>query len=193
MAGAVIFDLDGTLTIPSLDFDVIRQEIGIAGGPILEALAEMNKPDQARARAILERHEGQAARESQLQEGAVETLTALRAAGYPLAILTRNATKWVTLVLKKHSLSVDAMRTRDDGAIKPSAQPVLDLCAELHCQPNETWMVGDYLFDILSGKEARCTTVLMVGNGPVREYHSQADHVIRELPELLPLVNHPSG
>ena len=42
MAGAVIFDLDGTLTIPLLDFNRIRQEIGISDGfPILEALATM--------------------------------------------------------------------------------------------------------------------------------------------------------
>ncbi len=192
MAGAVIFDLDGTLTIPLLDFDDIRQEIGIASGPILEALAKMDEPDRARANAILDLHEGQAAQESQLQDGAADTLTALKAAGFPLAILTRNATKWVSLVLKKHGLGVDAMRTRDDGAIKPSAQPVLDLCAELHCQPSESWMVGDYLFDIISGKEANCTTVLMVGDGPVPDYHTQADHVIRQLSELLPLVNQPS-
>ena len=35
---AFIFDLDGTLTVPELDFAAIRAEMGIAEGPILEEL-----------------------------------------------------------------------------------------------------------------------------------------------------------
>jgi len=188
MPGAVIFDLDGTLTVPSLDFDAIRREIGLDGGPILEALARMGDADRTKAEVILDRHEHRAALESQLNAGAAETLTSLQKAGYPVASLTRNATKWTNLVLEKHDLRVDAMRTRDDGAIKPSARPLLDLCIEPRCEPSESWMVGDYLFDILSGKQAGCTTVLMVGQKPLPDYHPQADCIIRRLPELLPLV-----
>jgi len=35
---AIIFDMDGTLTVPVLDFDRIRSEIGLPAGPILESL-----------------------------------------------------------------------------------------------------------------------------------------------------------
>ena len=40
---AVIFDLDGTLTEPFLDFDLIRREIGLTpdDGGILEAMDKM--------------------------------------------------------------------------------------------------------------------------------------------------------
>ena len=40
---AVIFDLDGTITEPYLDFDAIREEIGLGknGGPVLEAMEKM--------------------------------------------------------------------------------------------------------------------------------------------------------
>ena len=40
---AVIFDLDGTLLHTELDFDLIRQQIGIDSGPVLEALEHITR------------------------------------------------------------------------------------------------------------------------------------------------------
>ena len=188
MAGAVIFDMDGTLTVPALDFDAIRAELGLPKVPLLEAMAQMAEPERGRAEALLERHEREAAYGSVLQEGAAETLAELRRRGHPVAILTRNARRWVRVVLDKHSLEIDAVRCRDDGAIKPSAEPVLALCAELARLPRESWMVGDYLFDILSGRAAGCTTVLMITHAQAPDFADQADHRIRRLPELLDLL-----
>ena len=188
MAGAIIFDLDGTLTVPVLDFDAIRAELGLTGEPILEAMARMDDKRRAQAEAILEDHERRAAYGSILQQGAAETLAELRRRGYRLAILTRNARRWVQVVLEKHGLVVDALRCRDDGAIKPSTEPVKALCDGLGCRTAESWMVGDHLFDIRSGREAGCTTVLMLGDRPAPDYAGQADHVIRRLCQLLDLL-----
>lgn len=190
---AVIFDLDGTLTRPYLDFDKIRAEIGIESGPILEAIAKMDAPKQQRAEAVLLAHEQQAAENALLQDGAAETLHTLRERGFPVAILTRNARRWVNIVLQKFELTIDALRTRDDGTIKPSAEPILSLCAELETDPARSWMVGDHLFDIISGKEAGAKTVLFAGkDNPALANHpelrTEADHVIFELPDLLSLV-----
>ena len=46
---AVIFDLDGTLTQPFLDFDKMRTEMGLPrdAGPILEALEGVPEPRPA--------------------------------------------------------------------------------------------------------------------------------------------------
>lgn len=192
MPGAIIFDLDGTLTVPALDFDAIRAEMGLTNEPILEAMTRMDHAQRARAEAILDRHERQAAHDSVLQEGAADTLASLRQRGWRTAILTRNARRWVQVVLQKHNLTVDAMRCRDDGAIKPAAAPILDLCARLGCQPTESWMVGDHLFDIRCGRQAGCTTVLFCGRRPPPEYADQADHVIDRLPELLELLDEPA-
>jgi phosphoglycolate phosphatase-like HAD superfamily hydrolase len=41
---AVIFDLDGTITRPYLDFNQIRAEIGNVRGPLLEAMDKMTPP-----------------------------------------------------------------------------------------------------------------------------------------------------
>jgi HAD superfamily hydrolase (TIGR01509 family) len=188
MAGAVIFDMDGTITVPMLDFDALRQELGLGKQPVLEAMEHMSDAERARAEALLERHEREAAHNSVLQEGATETLAELRRRGHPLAILTRNARRWVNVVLDKHNLQFDAVRCREDGAIKPSAEPVLALCHELNRAPKGSWMVGDYLFDIQSGRAAGCTTVLMMGNRAEPEYAREADYRIRQLRELLELV-----
>lgn len=185
---AIIFDFDGTLTVPYLDFETMKAEIGVAQGPILEAMEQMSVPERARAERILERYELEAARNAELQEGTLETLAALRDRGHPLAILTRNTRSSVELVLDRFGLEMDALRTREDGAIKPSAEPVLSLCQELQADPGRSWMVGDYLFDILSGRQAGARTVLMVGDKPLPEYADQAGHVIRRLSELLAIV-----
>ncbi len=185
---AVIFDLDGTLTRPYLDFDAIRAEIGIAAGPILEAMEGMSSSARGRAEGIVQRHESEAATNSRLYEGARETLLALRERGFPIAILTRNARVNVDFVLRKHEIVVDAVRTREDGAIKPSPEPVLSICKELRADPRRSWMVGDFLFDILSGKSAGTRTALMIGDDPPPDYSGQADLVIRRLGELIPLI-----
>ena len=186
--GMVIFDLDGTLTVPVLDFDAIRAEIGLGPGPILESLEHLNEVDRRRGLRILDRHEEAAARQSQLQPGAKETVRRVRHLGLPVAVLTRNARQWTRMVLDKHGIEIDALHTRDDGVIKPSPAPVLRLCRTLGRNPRRSWMVGDYLFDIQSGRQAGCTTVLMIGARECPPFASEADHVITSLPDLVPLL-----
>ena len=184
---AVIFDLDGTLTKPCLDFDAIRKEIGVTG-PILEAIAHFTGGERRRAETILARREWEAARNAQLYDGAVEVVAECRARGFPVAIMTRNARPTACHVLDTFGIVVDAVRTREDGAIKPSPEPVFDLCRRLVADPRRSWVVGDFRFDILSGNAAGARTVLMVGDDPLPEYAHEADHVIRGLVELLPLL-----
>lgn len=184
----VIFDLDGTLTRPILDFDLIRRDIGLQPGPVLEGIAALPDERKPAAHAILERHERWAAEHAELHDGAADVLAALRARGLPVAILTRNARRWVDVVLDRFDLVVDAVHTRDDGVVKPAADGVLKLCTALRVDPAESWMVGDYLFDLQCGRAAGAATVLMIGDAPRPSYADQADHVIRRLAELLPLM-----
>lgn len=184
---AVIFDLDGTLTKPDLDFDVIRAEIGVEG-PILEAMEAMAPEQRTRAESILLRYEHDAADRAELYDGAVDVVRQIREAGFSAAILTRNRRANVDAILGRFGIEVDAMRTRDDGAIKPSPEPILALCRELGADPRDSWMVGDYLFDIQSGRAAGATTVLMIGDRERPDFADQADHTIRRLVDLLPIV-----
>jgi len=187
---AVIFDLDGTITEPYLDFDKIRREIGMPpdAGPILEAMERMPPDDRRRAEDVLRRHEAEAAEASVLNDGAREVLQWLDEKGIRTAVLTRNSRVSVERVLTRHGLRFDAVRTREDGAIKPSPEPVRALCRELGVDPSETWVVGDYLFDVQSGRQAGAKTVLLWPKPERPVWHTQADHVVRHLVELRRLI-----
>lgn len=188
MKKAVIFDLDGTITRPILDFDAMRAEIGIESGYILEALAEMTDSERARAESILHAHEEQAARESLLQEGAAETIAAIRDMGFPVGIVTRNARPWTNLTLEIHHIQVDAVRSREDGEIKPSPWAILDICKQVGADPRQSWMIGDYRLDLEAGRSAGCKTVLMLGDRESPFWIDEADEVVHRLPDLLSLL-----
>ncbi len=183
---AVIFDMDGTLTRPALDFDEIRKEIGAGNGPILEALAGMSVEPRARGEDILQRYEDHAAAESVLQPDAARVVAAVRAAGIPAALMTRNSTRSVEVFQARHAIDFDWVRTRDDGPVKPSPEPILDICRSLGVAPRGTWAVGDFHYDILCGAAAGGTTVLLLDRDVVRpSWADEADHVIYGLAELL--------
>ena len=185
---AVIFDLDGTLTVSNLDFDAIRDKIGVTG-PILEAMARMDPSERRRAELILHEHEQSAAERVALRPRAIEILDVLRERGFRLAILTRNSRATLEHVMRESGIRVDATRTREDGEVKPAAESVLAVCRELEVEPSDCWVVGDYLFDIQAGKAAGTRTVLIVGEGPEPHYAVEADFVIRGLDELMAIIN----
>ncbi len=189
MPPAVIFDLDGTLTVRNLDFDAIRAEIGLPPGPILEALSDMPPDQRTVAERILDHHERVAAETATLHAGAAETVGTLRDRAYAVAILTRNTQPNARRVLDRFDIHVDAIRTREDGDIKPDPGGVLHLCERFNAAPADSWMVGDYLFDIQAGHGAGLKTVLMIADAPPPDYADRADHVIRRLEELLDLVD----
>ncbi len=182
----VIFDLDGTLTRPHLDFDLIRREIGVDSEPILEAVGRMTAEARSRAEAILVRHESEAAAASVLQAGAAEVIAAIRKRGWPVALMTRNTRDSVQAFQIRHGIEFDLIRTREDGPFKPSPEPVLDLCGARGIAAANTWVVGDYHYDILCGNAAGATTVLLWESGQPRPaWADEADHVISKLSELL--------
>lgn len=185
---AVIFDMDGTLTRPQFDFDLIRREIGIASGPILETVALLSGAARTRADAILIRHETRHAETSELQPGAADLLAELRRRRIPHALMTRNSAASVRVFQARHRLQFDHVWTRESGPFKPSPEPVRQLCAAMSIAPSDTWVVGDYLYDVQSGAAAGAPTVLLLGDGEAPAWTELAHLRIRSLQELLPLL-----
>ncbi len=187
---AVIFDLDGTITQPYFDFDAIRQEIGLArdSGPLLEAMEKMTPRQRLEAERILRYHEDKAVAESQLNPGAEQTLSALRAAGIHIAILTRNERDNAFAIARKHDLEFDAVIGREDGPVKPDAFGVLQLCRQFGVEPRETLLVGDYLFDLLSAKAAGAVAVLLANHHQADEFAEHADYCINNIGEILEII-----
>lgn len=185
----VIFDMDGTLTRPYLRFDEIREEIGLDSEPLLEAVRELPSADRARAEAILARHEAEAAAASELQDGARDVVSAIRESGMSVALMTRNSRRSVAVVLERHGLDFDRVWTRDDGAMKPSPEPIYSICRSMGVLSKNAWSVGDYLYDIVCGKAAGSTTVLLLDADRARpSWADEADHVVDCLSGLLPLL-----
>jgi len=190
-AGAVIFDLDGTLIESELDFDLIRAEIGLRPGlPILEQLEGADPAQRARAETIMRRHEREAIGRARLVDGCLDLLARLDALSLPTAILTRNVREVVDTFARTFGFAFRATYTREDGPPKPSPAGVLALCERLGTAPAHTLVVGDYKFDILAGRRAGCPTALVTTQvltpaelpdwGP-------PDMVVRSLRELLAL------
>jgi len=211
---AVIFDMDGTLTEPLLDFDAIRAEIGLRPGlPILEQLAAGDEALRARGEEIMRRHERDAMAHATLADGCVELLACLQAARVPCAILTRNVREVVESFVRKFDLGASfahdgrvpgavshdesaplilAAYTREDGPPKPAPDGVLHLCRAFGVAPAETLVVGDFTFDIVAGRAAGCRTALVTAE-PIddAEAWGSPDMIVRSLRQLIPLWDPP--
>ena len=185
---AVLFDLDGTLTEPFLDFELIRAEIGIPAGPILEALETLPAEPRARALEILHRHEDQAAAAAVLHPGAADLLSWLRGRGLPVGLVTRNRRECVERVCRTHHLRFDAIITREDGPYKPDPFPITQSCLHLGVRPAHTLMVGDFLLDLQCARAAGAISILLNSHPGHAAYSAQADYVISALLELPKII-----
>ncbi|HCO94678.1 MAG TPA: hypothetical protein DIU00_12135 [Phycisphaerales bacterium] len=187
---AVIFDLDGTITEPYFDFDAIREEIGLPrdSGPILESMEKMTSQQHRTAEKILYFHEQKAVMESKLNADAKETLLTIRAEGIHIGILTRNKRDNAFAIARKHGLEFDAVVGREDGPVKPDAFGVLKLCRKFGVKPEETLLVGDYLFDLQCAKAAGAIAVLLANHHQAGEFVEHADFSIENISGILEII-----
>jgi len=188
---AVIFDLDGTITQPYFDFDVIREEIGLSkdSGPVLESMEQMTAQQRQDAEKILYYHEQKAVTESKLNANAKQTLSALRTAGIHIGVLTRNRRSNALAIARKHKLKFDTVIGREDGPVKPDAFGVLRICEQFGVEPEETMLVGDYLFDLLCAKAAGAVAVLLVNHEQADEFTEHADFCIDDISRILEIID----
>ena len=180
---AMLFDMDGTLTRPMLDFPRIKAEMGIGQRPILEALAEMQPDARRGAEAVLLRHEEDAAAGSTLNEGCRDLLDWLAKRGVRTALITRNSRTSVLTVLGRHGLALDVLITREDAAPKPDPKPLWLACERLGVPPTETWMVGDGQYDVEAGAAAGIRTV-WVSHGRQQDFDTRPWRTVSDLCEL---------
>lgn len=188
----VVFDMDGTITRPYLDFAEIRQAIGLKDPNILilDYIESLPEEEQKRANDILDRFEEEAAANVEAHDGAVELLQELSNRDIKAAIFTRNSRKSVQTVLQKLGISFEAIITRDDAPakpLKPAPDAIIALLKRHNLNPGQALMVGDYSPDILAGKRAGIRTVLM-DNDDGRPIDIQPDYRITNLHELLEII-----
>jgi hydrogenase expression/formation protein HypE len=193
---AVLFDFDGTLTRPgALDFAVIRRAIGCPPGtPILEFIESLDGDEERRkALGTLEAMELEAARRSEPNDGAEQTVRGLIARDLRVGILTRNSRSSVREALERFP----TLRERDFAAIvcredvarqKPHPDGVHAAAARFGCGAADLVVVGDYVFDIDAGRRAGSHTVLLGNGTPPRGLSVTPDDVIDRLSELASVI-----
>lgn len=190
MIKAVIFDLDGTITEPFFDFDAIRRQMGLDenAGPVLEAMEKMSPDRRKAAEAILESHEKAALEQSKLNAGVEQTFAALRNSGIKVGILSRNRRANALAIASRHKLSFDEVICREDGPVKPDAFGVLELCRRFAVKPDQSLVVGDYLFDLLSARAAGAWAVLLANHSQADEFAAYADFTIDRIDQLMHII-----
>jgi HAD superfamily hydrolase (TIGR01549 family) len=191
---AVLFDMDGTLTEPILDFVRMKQALGCPQEtPILEWMLAQPGQEQARIEAQLIDFEIEAAHSAVAAEGATDTVAWLRRRGYHLGIITRNCMRAVAVTLERCKLQIDYLWTREDRPHKPSGQAVIGLCERMGVDADRAVVVGDYKFDLEAAREAGSAAVLLVHTDELPEWAGLADVVIRRLTELKDLLRPRDG
>ena len=104
----------------------------------------------------------------------------------PLAAFVLNVS---LATLSRLELECDMLLTRDDGPIKPDPWPVLAICRRWEASAEQVAMIGDFRFDIESGRAAGTRTVLLAGVDPVTYPNDEgADLVLRSLEQWRDLL-----
>jgi phosphoglycolate phosphatase len=187
----IVFDLDGTLADSRLDFDAMRREMELPPEmSILDAIDRLAAARAERCRAILHRHEREGLERAKLLPGVAALLIELDRRQIRRAIATRNSREVTDATLLKLELAVDFALTRDDGPVKPDPWAVQHACQRWGLPPAEVLMVGDFRYDVESGRSAGCRTVLLTHAIAPTDYpnHEKADLLLRSLadyPRLL--------
>ena len=131
-------------------------------------------------------------RHASVYPGVAQGLTALQAAGLPLACLTNKPVSFARPLLQAkqlegffgHVFGGDSFERK-----KPDPLPLLKACEILGTQPARTLMVGDSSNDATAARAAGCPVALVTygyNHGqPVREV--DADSFVSSLHELLPV------
>ncbi|TFH16409.1 MAG: HAD family hydrolase [Lentisphaerales bacterium] len=179
----VIFDMDGTITRPFINFQEIRDELGMPTGDLLEAIRKLRPVAQDRAWSVIERHETRALEHLELQDGASELMARCRRSGIKVGVLTRNVRRSVDYLLARFQIDVDMIVTREFESVKPDPGPVLHILGGWNVHASDVLVVGDYVDDIDCGRGAGTKTCFY--QNPGKPFFGQdADFVVTSMSEL---------
>ena len=179
----VIFDMDGTLTVPVIDFAEMRRRLGIPDGDILAVLRSWPAERRAAAFAVIEEIEDRARAELRVQPGAPELLAFLDDHGILKGVITRNTEKTVRHFEARVGHRFSEVVSRDFEPVKPDPASAVHICRKWGLPPEQVLMVGDYRYDILCGRQAGTRTCLL-RNEKNGEYEALADFAVDDLHAL---------
>lgn len=199
----VVFDMDGTLTIPVIDFMEMRRRAGIPPGQdILDAITSWTDNDRKeRAYAEIAEIEEEALQNMKIMPGCLELCSFLDSNQVPRGLITRNVKKGVSHFHQHHlqPLSLQhfepAISRECQFPYKPSPDALLHICQTWGIAASECIMVGDSAKDdIVCGNRAGSVTILLDYNA--KEGHSmdrlqgeqRPTHIVTSLLDIVHLL-----
>ncbi len=211
---AIVFDFDGTLAKPTLNFEAMNQAAQRAVAALFPAAAPQDRPalewlesiknelelakqpelakklDWA-ARQAMAKVEVQAAKTGGLFSTTRPMLLHLKQLEIKTAIITRNCRQAVEALLPPAENLYNCLLTRDDVcAVKPHPNHLLSALIILGHTPNNALMVGDHPTDVETGKRAGVrTAAVSCGHAPMAKLiASQPDLLAANCAELLNML-----
>ena len=182
----IIFDLDGTLVESSLDFTLIRDQIGCPHNiDLLTFIDELDCEQQKQhANRIVFEHENQDALNAKSLTGLEDLLNYIAQINLPCAIVTRNSKAASQQKLKQNNIDIALVLTRECYPAKPAPDALLAIAKQWNISPQHIVYVGDYLYDIQAAKNAGMLACF-INHGKPKSYQNLADIVVHNLPHLL--------
>jgi len=171
----IIFDMDGTITVPYIDWKALRAQIGAsADRTILEHIDSLSPRKSAWARDVLVQAERDAAENSKINGGVGELLAWLERNSIRTALVTNNHGEAMRTVIRNHGLRFDVTLSRDDGELKPSPELIVKALDAIGLAPEHAVGIGDGRYDIESCRRANVRCIYLTHGNPVLDHEPRA-------------------
>eukprot|EP00252_Welwitschia_mirabilis_P014214 TRINITY_DN31289_c0_g1_i1.p1 TRINITY_DN31289_c0_g1~~TRINITY_DN31289_c0_g1_i1.p1 ORF type:complete len:254 (-),score=38.64 TRINITY_DN31289_c0_g1_i1:118-879(-) len=201
----VVFDMDGTLTVPVIDFALMKRKVLGEGRSdfkpsdtsridILHQIEQWEPERQEKAYSIITSMEREAQEKLQIMPGALELCEMLDSRQIRRGLITRNIKESVDLFHSRFGMKeFTPALSREFRPYKPDPAPLQHICASWEVVPNEIMMVGDSLADdVVCGNRAGSFTCLLDESGKYNtideSQHPRPDFKVKSLSELLMLL-----
>ncbi|GAV84776.1 HAD_2 domain-containing protein [Cephalotus follicularis] len=174
----VVFDMDGTLIVPAIDFAAMYKAVlgedeylriraeNPSGIDILHHIENWSSDKQHKAYEIIADFERQGLDRLQIMPGAAELCGFLNSKKIRRGLITRNVNDAVELFHERFGMTFSPALSREFRPYKPDPAPLLHICSTWDVDPKEVMMVGDSLKDdVACGKRAGAFTCLLDETG----------------------------
>ncbi|GAB2221453.1 hypothetical protein Droror1_Dr00012632 [Drosera rotundifolia] len=174
----VVFDMDGTLTVPVIDFQAMYKAVlgeekytelksrSKAGIDILGIIEEWSEVEKVRAYEVISDFEREGLERLQIMPGALELCRYLEAKKIRRGLVTRNVKAAVDIFHQRFGMNFSPALSREFRPYKPDPGPLLHICSTWEVQPHEVLMIGDSLKDdVACGKRAGAFACLVDVSG----------------------------
>ncbi|KAF7837396.1 haloacid dehalogenase-like hydrolase domain-containing protein [Senna tora] len=202
----VVFDMDGTLTVPVIDFAAMYRAVlgddeyrrikaqNPSGIDILHHIEDWDPDKQRKAYDAIADYERRGLDRLQIMPGAAELCGFLDSKKLRRGLITRNVKMAVDLFHERFGITFSPALSREFRPYKPDPAPLLHICSAWEVQPNEVIMIGDSLKDdVACGKRAGAFTCLLdeTGRYDSPEYANvefKPDYKVSSLAEVLSIL-----